>query len=102
MSSDRAGSPDPLVRLAGILAEAAHGVRPTPLELAELLWLAGHMRSAATGAEATGQPPAKDPAGEPAVPDRTPSPTDRPAPRPSPAAGREPAPAPAAAPGPPS
>ncbi|MFF1403549.1 SAV_2336 N-terminal domain-related protein [Streptomyces sp. NPDC058294] len=102
MSSDRAGSPDPVVRLAGILAEAAHGVRPTPLELAELLWLAGHMSPATTGAEATGQPPAKDPAGEPAVPDRTPPPTDRPAPRPSPAADREPAPAPAAAPGPPS
>ncbi|MGW0210369.1 hypothetical protein ACWDZ8_32820, partial [Streptomyces sp. NPDC003233] len=31
---------DPLARLAGALAGAARGVRPTPRELAELLWLA--------------------------------------------------------------
>ncbi|MGA5210449.1 SAV_2336 N-terminal domain-related protein [Streptomyces pseudogriseolus] len=33
----------PLVRLADVLAEAGGGVRPTSLELAELLWLARHM-----------------------------------------------------------
>ncbi|MFF9085269.1 SAV_2336 N-terminal domain-related protein [Streptomyces sp. NPDC014991] len=105
MSSDRAGSPDPVVRLAGILAEAAHGERPTPLELAELLWLAGHMSPATTDGEATGQLPAGPPAGGPSVPEQAPPPPEptrrRPAPRPSPAADREPAPAPAAAPGPP-
>ncbi|WP_240468273.1 SAV_2336 N-terminal domain-related protein [Streptomyces dangxiongensis] len=102
MSSDRAGSPDPVVRLAGILAEAAHGVRPTPLELAELLWLAGHMSPGATDGETTGQPPAPEQAPPPPKPPPTRPPTDRPAPRPSRPADRDPAPAPARAPGPPS
>ncbi|MFI8945433.1 SAV_2336 N-terminal domain-related protein [Streptomyces sp. NPDC053750] len=43
MPSDRPGSPPPLPRLSDILARATSGVRPTPLELAELLWLAGQM-----------------------------------------------------------
>ncbi|MFH9175542.1 SAV_2336 N-terminal domain-related protein [Streptomyces albogriseolus] len=38
----------PLVRLADVLAEASGGVRPTALELAELLWLARHMEERPT------------------------------------------------------
>ncbi|MFI1352655.1 SAV_2336 N-terminal domain-related protein [Streptomyces sp. NPDC020898] len=57
MRSDAAGSPELLARLADVLAEAADGVRPTPLELAELLWLARHM-----------EPSAKTPAAQ--VPER--------------------------------
>ncbi|MBC2901556.1 SAV_2336 N-terminal domain-related protein [Streptomyces cupreus] len=41
MPSERRRSP--LVRLADVVAEAGGGVRPTALELAELLWLARHM-----------------------------------------------------------
>ncbi|MFF9000662.1 SAV_2336 N-terminal domain-related protein [Streptomyces achromogenes] len=44
MSSEPAGAPDPVVRLAEVLARVSHGERPTPLELAEVLWLARHMR----------------------------------------------------------
>ncbi|WP_411098180.1 SAV_2336 N-terminal domain-related protein [Streptomyces sp. x-45] len=54
MPTDRPGAPDPppLPRLAEALGRAtATGARPTPLELAELLWLAGQM-----------EPPAPDPA----------------------------------------
>ncbi|MGW3863466.1 SAV_2336 N-terminal domain-related protein [Streptomyces sp. NPDC005047] len=43
MPADRPGSPEPLPRLADLLGRVSSGVRPTPLELAELLWLAGHM-----------------------------------------------------------
>ncbi|MFE1023398.1 SAV_2336 N-terminal domain-related protein [Streptomyces sp. NPDC058818] len=43
MPADRPGPPEPLPRLADILGKAASGARPTPLELAELLWLAGQM-----------------------------------------------------------
>ena len=43
MPSAAPGSPDPLARLADVLAEATSGIRPSPLELAELLWLARHM-----------------------------------------------------------
>ncbi|WP_063835775.1 SAV_2336 N-terminal domain-related protein [Streptomyces mutabilis] len=46
MPADRPGPPDPLPRLADILGRASSGARPTPLELAELLWLAGHMEPA--------------------------------------------------------
>ncbi|MFK0279755.1 SAV_2336 N-terminal domain-related protein [Streptomyces sp. NPDC090499] len=35
--------PAPLARLADLLAHAGDGARPTPRELAELLWLAGRM-----------------------------------------------------------
>ncbi|MEU1704317.1 SAV_2336 N-terminal domain-related protein [Streptomyces sp. NPDC005706] len=47
MASDVPGPADPLARLAGVLAEAAGGARPTPLELAELLWLARQLEPAA-------------------------------------------------------
>ncbi|MFB6549339.1 SAV_2336 N-terminal domain-related protein [Streptomyces sp. NPDC056405] len=43
MPAERPGAPEPLPRLADILGRATSGVRPTPLELAELLWLAGQM-----------------------------------------------------------
>lgn len=43
MPADRPGPPEPLPRLADILGQATSGVRPTPLELAELLWLAAQM-----------------------------------------------------------
>ncbi|OSP43682.1 hypothetical protein B7767_08830, partial [Streptomyces sp. 13-12-16] len=64
-----ADAPDPLARLAGVLTEASGGVRPTPLELAELLWLAGTMDTGTSGA-----PPARP----------------RPEPAPGPAAGPPP------------
>ncbi|MFJ3302119.1 SAV_2336 N-terminal domain-related protein [Streptomyces sp. NPDC086549] len=66
MPSERSGTPEPLARLADVLAAAAGGMRPTPLELAELLWLARQMEP------------------EPGSPD----------PRPESAAGQEPAGAP--------
>ncbi|MFH8441282.1 SAV_2336 N-terminal domain-related protein [Streptomyces sp. NPDC018026] len=50
MPTDRPGAPDPppLPRLADLLGRAtATGARPTPLELAELLWLAGQMETPA-------------------------------------------------------
>ncbi|MFC7807424.1 SAV_2336 N-terminal domain-related protein [Streptomyces olivaceus] len=46
MPADRPGPPDPLPHLADILGRASSGARPTPLELAELLWLAGQMTPA--------------------------------------------------------
>ncbi|MFC8423178.1 SAV_2336 N-terminal domain-related protein [Streptomyces sp. NPDC057236] len=55
-----ADAPDPLVRLAGVLTEASGGVRPTPLELAELLWLAGTMDTGTSGAPPA--PPRPEPA----------------------------------------
>ncbi|BDD72004.1 SAV_2336 N-terminal domain-related protein [Streptomyces violaceoruber] len=58
MPTDRPGTPDPppLPLLADLLGRAAAtGARPTPLELAELLWLAGHM-----------EPPEQDPPDGPA------------------------------------
>ncbi|MFE1446974.1 SAV_2336 N-terminal domain-related protein [Streptomyces olivaceoviridis] len=84
-------SPDPLVRLADILAEAAHGVRPTPLELAEVLWLARQMApDAHDDAPAAPAPAAPVPAG-PGVPERVapapPPPPREPAGEPEPAAG---------------
>ncbi|MFY4717857.1 SAV_2336 N-terminal domain-related protein [Streptomyces sp. LaBMicrA B280] len=60
MSSDTPDSPDPLARLAAVLAEAAQGAPPTPRELAELLWLAGHMDAgSAAGTGDTGGPDRK-------------------------------------------
>ncbi|GAA3157516.1 hypothetical protein GCM10010521_51890 [Streptomyces rameus] len=107
MSSEPPGSPDPLVRLADILAEAADGVRPTPRELAELLWLARHMEPGAdgrgpegTGAAEQGPPvppprpsPPKEPEAPQAEPARAPAPPARvplhlPSPRPARAAHR--------------
>ncbi|WP_225821139.1 SAV_2336 N-terminal domain-related protein [Streptomyces naphthomycinicus] len=106
-SSERPGSPDPLARLADVLAEAAHGVRPTPRELAEVLWLAGHMSPGpddhapvAPRAPAPAPPPrpprAEPPAPEPARPPgpaRAPEPPARvplhlPSRRPAPAPDR--------------
>ncbi|AKZ55558.1 putative serine/threonine protein kinase (Regulator) [Streptomyces ambofaciens ATCC 23877] len=49
MPVDGPGSPAPLPRLADLLGRAAPDARPTPLELAELLWLAGQMESAEAG-----------------------------------------------------
>ncbi|MGW4545912.1 SAV_2336 N-terminal domain-related protein [Streptomyces violaceorubidus] len=66
MSTERPGAPDPppLPRLADLLGRAAAtGARPTPLELAELLWLAGQMEPAADQRDGpasgprAGQPP---------------------------------------------
>ncbi|MER5523428.1 SAV_2336 N-terminal domain-related protein [Streptomyces sp. NPDC002677] len=63
--------PAPLARLAGLLAQAGGGVRPTPRELAELLWLAGRMErqegepASPPGEAAVRQDP---PPGEPAAP----------------------------------
>ncbi|MEW1771986.1 SAV_2336 N-terminal domain-related protein [Streptomyces sp. NPDC086777] len=73
--------PAPLARLAGLLAQAGDGVRPTPRELAELLWLAGRM-SREEGeparppdeAPVPAEPPSAGPAADPP-----------PAPRPDPA-----------------
>ncbi|NEC39874.1 hypothetical protein G3I66_43115, partial [Streptomyces rubrogriseus] len=59
MPTDRPGPPDPppLPLLADLLGRAAAtGARPTPLELAELLWLAGRM-----------EPPEQDPPHGPAT-----------------------------------
>ncbi|MEU0003465.1 SAV_2336 N-terminal domain-related protein [Streptomyces sp. NPDC006314] len=97
MPSEAPGSPDPLARLADVLAEAAHGVSPTPLELAELLWLARHMSPDDPGHEAAGQ----DAAGQ-AGPEQEPPPppAEPPSPGPSPEGDREPEPAPAREPTP--
>ncbi|MEU3828875.1 SAV_2336 N-terminal domain-related protein [Streptomyces sp. NPDC029080] len=92
MSSEHTGSPDPLVRLATVLAGAGGGAHPTPRELAELLWLARHMEPDADdrgpeGPEAQAPPPAP-----------APPPPPRPSPR---AAPQAPEPEPVRAPAPP-
>ncbi|MFH8972514.1 SAV_2336 N-terminal domain-related protein [Streptomyces sp. NPDC017890] len=92
MPSDRSGSPEPLHRLADILGRAASGDRPTPLELAELLWLAGQM-----------EPPAQDPPDPPdpaaeAAEAEPPEPTP-PAPGPGPERDRQRRPEPPPPPG---
>ncbi|MBL1080889.1 serine/threonine protein kinase [Streptomyces actinomycinicus] len=103
----RPGGPDPLARLADVLAEAGRGVRPSPLELAELLWLATHMTPDGNGADGGSAGP-----GGQEVPEREPAPTPTPGqpaspypdryrpPGPFPAAARDPetARAPGAAP----
>ncbi|MFJ6660295.1 SAV_2336 N-terminal domain-related protein [Streptomyces sp. NPDC091377] len=91
--------PSPLSRLAALLAEASSGDRPAPRELAELLWLAGHMeperRQQEPGA-AEGEPPPPTP--RPPVRDTAPPPAPPPAPeRPGPP-GRPEKPAPPRAP----
>ncbi|MGW2284005.1 SAV_2336 N-terminal domain-related protein [Streptomyces phaeochromogenes] len=53
-----AGTHTGAARLADILAETGTGPAPTSVELAELLWLAGHMKAPETEAPAT--PPAPD------------------------------------------
>ncbi|MER6730810.1 SAV_2336 N-terminal domain-related protein [Streptomyces puniciscabiei] len=83
MPSDRHGSPDPLARLADALAGATGGVRPTPLELAELLWLARQMDPVA---EAPPEPPPPPPRPQ-EPPDRSAgrnAPADPPPPEPEP------------------
>ncbi|MFI9425201.1 SAV_2336 N-terminal domain-related protein [Streptomyces achromogenes] len=116
MSSEPAGAPDPVVRLAEVLARVSHGVRPTPLELAEVLWLARHMRPETgtveqesgtngpkTGApEAEGREPAERTAPPPSPPAPAPPAPDPPAPHAPPPAPEppphEPPPAPARVP----
>ncbi|MEV6835407.1 SAV_2336 N-terminal domain-related protein [Streptomyces sp. NPDC051133] len=106
MSSDRPGSPDPLARLADVLARAADGVRPTPLELAELLWLARHVTPGPTDADATGRPAAEQDLPQvPEIPE-VPEPTEPPEPPalepPPPLTREDPRPESARPPGPPS
>ncbi|MET7472922.1 SAV_2336 N-terminal domain-related protein [Streptomyces sp. NPDC005648] len=90
MPSAAPGSRDPLARLADVLAAATSGTRPSPLELAELLWLARHMEPTASApqpaAPTSGKPgPAEDT--HPAEVTPTPPP---PPPRPSPESSRTP------------
>ncbi|MFF4355593.1 SAV_2336 N-terminal domain-related protein [Streptomyces sp. NPDC001604] len=84
MPSETSGAPEPLARLADVLAQAGDGTRPTPLELAELLWLAGHLEPAAE--------PAAPPAPEPPAPEPRPAEPAEPAPPPRPP-HRDPTPA---------
>ncbi|WP_191971405.1 SAV_2336 N-terminal domain-related protein [Streptomyces luteolifulvus] len=84
MPSDRSGPPEPLARLADVLAEAASGVRPTPLELAELLWLARHMEAPET--EPAAQAAAED--GHPCEPGEETPPPPPTEPEPEPRDGR--------------
>ncbi|MFE2043530.1 SAV_2336 N-terminal domain-related protein [Streptomyces sp. NPDC059477] len=88
MSSDGAGGgtgTGPLSRLAGLLAEASGGDRPAPRELAELLWLAGHIKTVEEegegGEEEHDRPPHPPPA-QPPVPESPPAREDTPAPPP--------------------
>ncbi|MFF4499670.1 SAV_2336 N-terminal domain-related protein [Streptomyces sp. NPDC001401] len=76
MPSEPSGAPEPLARLADVLTQAADGTRPTPLELAELLWLAGHMEPAAE--------PGPPPTPEPPAPETRPTETAEPPPPPRP------------------
>ncbi|MEU4658299.1 SAV_2336 N-terminal domain-related protein, partial [Streptomyces sp. NPDC023723] len=76
MPSDPSGAPEPVARLADVLARAAGGARPTPLELAELLWLAQHLAPGDPAAPAPAPPsdrppdtPVPGPAPRPPVPD---------------------------------
>ncbi|MFF5101170.1 SAV_2336 N-terminal domain-related protein [Streptomyces sp. NPDC000134] len=96
MPSDRPGSPEPLARLADVLARAASGTRPTPLELAELLWLARHMTPASDPQEPAppGRPPAPEPPRAPGEPASGP-PAGPPGPAPAPPAPPAPSPPPA-------
>ncbi|MER6009586.1 SAV_2336 N-terminal domain-related protein [Streptomyces bluensis] len=78
--------PEGIGRLADLLAEAGDGEPPTSVELAELLWLAGHMEGpegpdGPEGPEAPAESAADTPAGHRAGASRTPS---VPAPRPGP------------------
>ncbi|MGW6267802.1 SAV_2336 N-terminal domain-related protein [Streptomyces sp. NPDC055060] len=84
MHSDAPRPRGPVTRLADLLAEAAGGSRPTSVELAELLWLAGQMDGAAT----SGPEPTEAVPPTPSVP----PPVNPSPPRPHPA---EPPPAPA-------
>ncbi|MGQ4417354.1 serine/threonine protein kinase, partial [Streptomyces sp. SAS_269] len=90
MASDARGPMDPLARLADVLAEAAGGARPTPVELAELLWLARQLRPEAQEPSDPATRPARDAGDVPREePPRPPQPEplahDHPAPPPVPA-----------------
>ncbi|GHH17922.1 SAV_2336 N-terminal domain-related protein [Streptomyces rubradiris] len=98
-TSGPAGSPDPVVRLAEVLAQVSHGVRPTPLELAEVLWLARHMR---TETGTTGEEPGTDVQGAEVTGPEAEGPEAAEPTPPSPPAPEPPAPEPSAPPGPPS
>ncbi|MCI3239883.1 SAV_2336 N-terminal domain-related protein [Streptomyces spinosisporus] len=89
---------DQLARLADILAEASSGPRPSPRELAELLWLARHMEPHEPDAPRPPGParqarPAEDrpsPPPQPTPPASPPTPQQQPQP-PAPAPPQEPA-----------
>ncbi|MFJ5773213.1 SAV_2336 N-terminal domain-related protein [Streptomyces sp. NPDC093094] len=86
---DAAGRPEPLARLADVLAEAGSGVRPTPRELAELLWLAARMDDGERAgpqeaAEGDVRPPHHPGPPRPTAPPGTPGPPPDPGPRASP------------------
>ncbi|MFI1362032.1 SAV_2336 N-terminal domain-related protein [Streptomyces griseochromogenes] len=109
MLSDRPAAAAPLARLADVLAKATGGVRPTPLELAELLWLARQMEPAegegggAVPAPAEPAPAREHPLPEPPAPDPPAPAPDEPSPAsPEPEPPRAPLhlPSPTAAPGP--
>ncbi|MFF1272875.1 SAV_2336 N-terminal domain-related protein [Streptomyces marokkonensis] len=59
------GPPHPLTRLADVLTEAAGGLRPTPLELAELLWLARTLDQEPSGTAPRPPPPEPAPSEPP-------------------------------------
>ncbi|MGW5862343.1 SAV_2336 N-terminal domain-related protein [Streptomyces sp. NPDC055239] len=83
MHSDAPLPRGPVTRLADLLAEAADGSRPTSVELAELLWLAGQMDGGAPASRdvssdvpltPTAPPPVSPSPPEPATPAPPPSP----------------------------
>ncbi|MFI1416572.1 SAV_2336 N-terminal domain-related protein [Streptomyces sp. NPDC020731] len=90
---EAAGSPEALARLADVLAETAGGVRPAPLELAELLWLARTMDQE----PGTGPHPPHPPPPGPTTPEQ-PTGTPPSAPHPPPPAPHAPPSDPARAP----
>lgn len=92
MRSDTSRSRGPVARLADLLAEAADGSRPTSIELAELLWLAGQMEDAgpppreatavAAPTEVTPPPVNTSPTAQPTDPGPDPDPAPAPSPAP--------------------
>ncbi|WP_210574142.1 SAV_2336 N-terminal domain-related protein [Streptomyces sp. GESEQ-4] len=74
MPSERPGPRTPLLRLADMLAEASGGPHPTPLELAELLWLARHMEPSAEPPAAPAAQAAADVVRPPEAAPQTPPP----------------------------
>ncbi|MFE6283643.1 SAV_2336 N-terminal domain-related protein [Streptomyces sp. NPDC057877] len=81
MPSEGERDDDGFDRLAGVLAEARGGVRPTSVELAEVLWLARQMAPAPEPPPTVAETPAEGPSEEPS---QAPAPADPPAPPPSP------------------
>ncbi|WP_051926349.1 SAV_2336 N-terminal domain-related protein [Streptomyces durhamensis] len=69
MPSDGPRRRDPLTRLTDALAGAAGGVRPTPLQMAELLWLARQMEPVVDGGPVTTAPPPAGPGAAPPLPE---------------------------------